>query len=228
MILFLRLDAVLKSSTIYKALVKCYAYYLLLTFICVILIVISEHVATKWLHANSISNSRWKVEDAFSQLGILKTTVLIGFIGPLAEELAFRLGLTSSRVKLSIALGTLAFLIVRPGLYVDNPIRYSAEIGLSITISILFYFYWLPQNLDSLFSTWRDQIILISSILFAAVHISNFTPIQYQVIFLYPIYILPQFFMGLILGWLRIEHGFWWAVLFHMLVNSIALGLAAL
>jgi hypothetical protein len=52
-------------------------------------------------------------------------------------------------------------------------------------------------------------------------HISNFHPIQYEIIFLYPIYVLPQFFMGLILGWLRIQYGFLWAVLFHILVNGL-------
>ncbi|MGM9506322.1 CPBP family glutamic-type intramembrane protease [Larkinella sp. GY13] len=52
-------------------------------------------------------------------------------------------------------------------------------------------------------SSW----IIVSSAIFSLAHITNFDPIHYSVWYLYPIYVLPQFFMGLIASTIRINNG---------------------
>jgi len=58
-----------------------------------------------------------------------------------------------------------------------------------------------------------------SAIVFALFHITNFAPLNNEVLVFYQIYTLPQFFRGLCIGYIRMKHGFisGWAL--HALIN---------
>ena len=60
-----------------------------------------------------------------------------------------------------------------------------------------------------------------SAIAFAAVHLTNFATAGPAVLPL----VLPQFMLALLLGYLRVTHGLWSAVLLHMLHNGLFISL---
>ncbi|WP_374756160.1 CPBP family glutamic-type intramembrane protease [Larkinella rosea] len=67
----------------------------------------------------------------------------------------------------------------------------------------------------------QNKLLLIfTSIGFALLHIFNFSHFQFFLFPIYLIYILPQFFLGLILGIVRLKNGFFWSVLLHILING--------
>lgn len=59
---------------------------------------------------------------------------------------------------------------------------------------------------------------------FAALHLTNFN--SSFPIYLAPLLVLPQFFLGIMLGYIRVGWGFWYAVFFHATHNGILVGLA--
>ncbi|AWB34344.1 CPBP family glutamic-type intramembrane protease [Orrella marina] len=57
-----------------------------------------------------------------------------------------------------------------------------------------------------------------STLLFAALHIKNFTFEAFEW-WMLPILVLPQWITGLVLGWMRVMHGIGAAILLHALFN---------
>ena len=60
----------------------------------------------------------------------------------------------------------------------------------------------------------------ISALLFGWIHIFNFEFTSSHYVFI-PIIALPQTMLGLILGCIRINYGFWYGVLLHFLYNAV-------
>lgn len=58
---------------------------------------------------------------------------------------------------------------------------------------------------------------------FALLHLTNFS-VSFP-LYLAPLLILPQFLLGIIIGFVRLGWGFWYGVLFHALHNGILVGL---
>ena len=61
-----------------------------------------------------------------------------------------------------------------------------------------------------------------SALAFASVHLVNFSAVNAALLPL----TLPQFVLGLILGYVRVFNGLWAAILFHALHNALFIGLA--
>ena len=77
-----------------------------------------------------------------------------------------------------------------------------------------------------LFNNRFKLIFWLFTIIFAGVHLSNFgADIPY---YLMPLLVLPQFILGIILGYIRVGWGFWYCVFFHALHNGILVGMATL
>ncbi len=68
-------------------------------------------------------------------------------------------------------------------------------------------------------------IFFFSAILFAAVHITNFEYSK-MLLILSPIIVMPQFILGLFIGYLRVKYGFIWGFYLHALHNFIFIGIA--
>jgi hypothetical protein len=60
-----------------------------------------------------------------------------------------------------------------------------------------------------------------STIVFALLHINNFVPLNWSFIYLYPVYVLPQFISGVALSFLAIRYNsIVWSFLLHAAINS--------
>ncbi|ABW25758.1 hypothetical protein AM1_0712 [Acaryochloris marina MBIC11017] len=58
---------------------------------------------------------------------------------------------------------------------------------------------------------------------FGLIHVSNFTSLGVQALLLAPLLVLPQIVIGVFLGFIRLQYGFWWAVLTHGFHNACAI-----
>lgn len=64
---------------------------------------------------------------------------------------------------------------------------------------------------------------VISAVLFGLVHIVNFTPLNNDICFIYPLYVLSQTVLGFFIVTIRFKYGFGYAVLFHAFMNLLVL-----
>ncbi len=160
--------------------------------------------------------------------------IYILFVGgialPFFEEIGFRLPLFFHPVSLGIALSYVLILLFSV-LYQQtpsNPFFTLSMIGISLLIGGvgIFVFY---RNKNSIELFWKKHFRWIYygfAILFGLLHISNFSNASLWVFCLTPLLVLPQFLSGLVIGYLRMQFGFFWGFTFHAVWNSALLSLA--
>lgn len=89
--------------------------------------------------------------------------------------------------------------------------------------NLLFHFFdFLTKNKAKIF--WDNHFrafFYLSAILFALMHLTNFSNTNILFYILAPLIVLPQFIGGLTLGYTRLKLGFFWGVLQHGLYNFI-------
>jgi membrane protease YdiL (CAAX protease family) len=160
------------------------------------------------------------------ELGLpLIALIVIG--APLGEELVFR-GWLSGRpghVGAALALLTVAMLagavlLLLPGLGGDLALVALLVIGIIAAPVLL----WRKRGRPPMgwFARHFRWFYLLSTVAFAGVHLANFT--EGAAALLLPL-VLPQFLLGLILGYVRVTLGLWANVLMHAVHNSLFIGL---
>lgn len=147
--------------------------------------------------------------------------VLFGVLGaPFFEETIFRLLLKPTRRKVWVFLITLSAYILLL-IYRQNylPIVIFSGILVFVILLILLKKYEIFN-----FTHYYRLLFYLSVSVFALLHMFNFDQINYTWQFLLlPIFVIPQFFMGLVLGYTRMVYGFIYAVLLHMGINMVML-----
>ncbi len=59
----------------------------------------------------------------------------------------------------------------------------------------------------------------LSCLAFGLLHVTNFHPFSYMLLLLAPLLVLPQLFLGTVLGFVRMKYGIVYSILFHILMN---------
>lgn len=161
--------------------------------------------------------------------------IIGGMVLPVFEEVLFRLSLVFKPIYLSLtsACGMYYFLtkiIFASRLTMFDQTIYQ-RIGFSILFGVIVFLFLRNKNLiKKLHIFWSKKFYLIyyaSAFVFAWLHILNFE-LTTTTLLLTPILTLPQLFSGLIAGYLRVKLGFCYPLLFHVLTNSILIGLDVL
>jgi hypothetical protein len=147
--------------------------------------------------------------------------VHVVLIGPIIEEIIFRLSLNLKKSAIAICISLIIYRLLGNKL---TKFDFSAiQDYLVLLISIATFFLIkniLSDNfLEILKSKYYPFVFYFFAITFALVHVNNFAPIQYNILYVYPIYVLPQFAMGLFFGYIRVKRGIIWSILLHMAVN---------
>lgn len=96
-------------------------------------------------------------------------------------------------------------------------LKFKRNYFLQIIISLF------PQSKTSISRFWTKKfgyVFYISAIAFALIHISNYDS-NGKIIYLIPFLVLPQFIMGLFLGYLRVRYNFMLGYFMHALHNAI-------
>lgn len=128
-------------------------------------------------------------------------------IAPLIEEPVFRLHLDFKKKSIYLGMG-LSILLVT-----DFWV---------ISVAYLAYLFFLLTKIKNNDPPKLKLIIFSSSAFFALVHLGNFSGFDWIGKFYYiPILVGAQFFIGLILSYIRIRHGIRTAMLFHAAYNGM-------
>jgi hypothetical protein len=182
------------------------------------------------LHFKSIQNQYgFSFQHMFKKIGLVKALVYICLIGPVLEETVFRLPLSFKKIHIAISIAIAVFLLSNVLPFIKN---LNLSIGLSYSLLIripfiaLIYFFCMKLIPDKLsFRPKGKKIVIIISIcLFGLLHIANFIPLQWGLLWIYPVYVLPQLLMGWGLTYVRFKNGFIWGIALHCLINSVSMG----
>lgn len=149
---------------------------------------------------------------------------------PFLEELVFRYGLRfkSGYIVLlafvaAIALGVLAYSLL--------PLE--GAIGVWVILGMALVLYALngeaiTRFLEKVWSKVYGAFFYFMAFAFGLIHITNFTDFDYAsaAVLLIPILIAPQIVSGMLMGYMRVRHGFRWGYFLHASHNALFFGLA--
>lgn len=133
--------------------------------------------------------------------------VLAIFLAPLLEEPIFRLHLDLKKSSIGWGLG-LSLLMI-------SEVWYPVAL---LWVYLIFLYIRVGQgrNPDLKF------VVYCSAALFAMIHMVNFTGFDYgEYFYLVPLLVAGQFVVGLVLSYIRLNHGMLWAIIFHGVYNAM-------
>jgi hypothetical protein len=160
-------------------------------------------------------------------------SIISGVIfAPIREEATFRLWLRPNLQNISVALGFFVAMIlevyIRLSEFTINNISFLMIHGFLIPAIASGLFYIALRNnkgiLEKIALYIRTNFSIVfwtSHIIFALIHCINYDIAK--VWYIIPILVLPQFIIGLYLGFLRVNYGFKWSLAAHSLHNFLAL-----
>ncbi len=151
----------------------------------------------------------------------LKFKFYVIFIGPILEEIYFRLLLRISKKNLIIFSVNNLFVTI---FFVLNKHYFIAGmlVFINILMILLIQFKTLEVVKRFLINNF-NYYFYVSAILFGILHIFNFNVLSVQVILLAFILTSKQITGGIFLGYIRMKYGIKYSMLFHSLVNLIVL-----
>jgi membrane protease YdiL (CAAX protease family) len=162
-------------------------------------------------------------------LGLLLISVLV----PLLEESIFRLWLSFKRIHIFISLFIVFYILI--GLCIPSEKQiflhglakvsyftgYSYKLPLSILLSSS-VFLVSQKNLDRIKEEYGHDLVVLSVIVFSALHITNMNFVW----ILLPAALLcclPQLISGLVMTYYRINLGFFYGLVLHVLWNFVSI-----
>lgn len=215
-----------KSTFVGKigSLLKTYGLIFLAIILVAPLIIATDQFVTHVLHFKAINHvQNDQMSHFFHKLGYWKAALYVCLAGPLLEETVFRLPLSLKKSHIALAFATAVFLF--SGFLLRHITAPLLNISIKLLLSAIVYFiciFTIPNDLSIIDHRFRKQLIILSICLFGLMHISNYAPIQWQLILLYPIYVTPQLLMGWGISYIRFKNGFWWGFILHCLINSVS------
>lgn len=149
-------------------------------------------------------------------------TILIGIIfAPILEEIFFRSLLKFTKRSIILFLITVIVLIIYAAF--RSKIEFVSFLSV-VFIGILCLLLFFNRNKIELFiSSKFNYFFYGSAIFFGLVHASNFTGNSYVILAFSLILGGPQIVLGLILGFIRMNYGLIYSILFHMIINTTIL-----
>ncbi len=167
-------------------------------------------------------------QHALEQLALgpeLLVFILIG--APVAEEILFR-GWLSGRpghvfaLLALIAGGAIAFVAAKSLAAPESGFAALAVVALAAAGAVLSLWFGRRRTAWPWFQRRFRWFYFASALAFAGIHLFNFG--QGASAATLPL-VLPQFVLGLILGYIRVIHGLWASVLLHALHNAVFIGI---
>jgi hypothetical protein len=218
----LKNDAGFQSKLV--LLFKLYGIILLFNFLGAPLFLIWEFIVSHLHYKSLMAQYKTSMDSIFAKYGYWKAVLYISLLGPCIEEVIFRLPLSFKRKHIAAAFGFALVLLAKviPGFAQQSLL---INILVRIALFIAGYFLLLKRLPQTINPTQKAQkgFILTSMLIFGLLHTLNFAPFQWGIIYLYPLYVLPQLLMGWMLTYIRFKNGFVWGVALHILINSITM-----
>jgi len=149
---------------------------------------------------------------------------LVVILGPLVEELIFRLILVPKRRNIAIFTFVFSFLIMNKTYYI-NKIDWLLLMSLAVSGLLSFLVFNLLKRkpeIETAIGKRQKIITMVSVVLFGLLHIANIENLHWELALLYPVYALPQMILGYVSSVQRLKLGFVWGLLFHSMINLMA------
>ena len=146
---------------------------------------------------------------------------LVVILGPLVEELIFRLILVPKRRNIAIFTFVFSFLVLNKTYYI---IKIDWLLLVSLVVSgllsfLVFNLLKRKPKIDTAIGKRQKIITIVSVVLFGLLHIANIENLHWELALLYPVYSLPQMILGYVSSVQRQKLGFIWGLLFHSMNN---------
>lgn len=147
---------------------------------------------------------------------------------PIIEETAYRLPLVYRRLNISLSSLFISYTLISYS-FGHNILNCDDGLFIRITVSVIFmcivYFLLGFENINKrLVRYWSQNqriIFYIFLIAFTVRHLDTYE-LSGASIALSPILLLPLFFNGIFLSFIRIRFGFIYSILFHVMINIAA------
>lgn len=149
-----------------------------------------------------------------------QTVLLLIVIAPIAEEIIFRLGVSLKQRAVALWAGLLPVTIAA---YLHD--AYSNWTVMAVTITAGAILYWLVMRFttDEQWDRWRAKYLRpamwVSAIGFGLIHLKAFSVITWMLLPYCLVTILRPGLVGCAITYARVNLGFWWGVLFHIINN---------
>ena len=203
---------------------KIYGIILLFNFFSGPLYLLLESFVAHLHYKSLMAQYKTSMQSFLTRYGYWKAVLYISLIGPIIEEIIFRLPLSFKKRHIAIAFGFALVLLAKaiPGLGQQNLIINILARAALFVVGYFALLKSLPQNITPNKKA-QNGFIIASMIIFGLLHTANFAPFQLGIIFIYPLYVLPQLFMGWLLTYIRFKNGFFWGIALHVLINSVSM-----
>ena len=151
---------------------------------------------------------------------LLRSILLLLLIAPVVEEIIFRLGLSFKRQTVALWVGLLPVTIAAYLLqqYTNWPL-----LAGMVVLGALLYWLIVRYTTDEQWAGWRSRYLRlamwISAIAFALIHLKAFSVLTWGLLPYCLAIILRPGLAGCVFTYARVNMGFWWGVLFHILNN---------
>ena len=173
-------------------------------------------------HKSLVHQNKQMFEHIFQRLGFVRSFIFICIIGPAFEETIFRLLLSFKKQHIVISLTIALFYFGSSIFHIKNTmLKIYIELAIAaivITLSLIF----IPNTSFDFSPIIKKRLIVLSIILFGLMHVFNYLPFDYPLLWLYPVYVIPQLLMGWGLTYARFKNGFFWGILLHMIINTVS------
>lgn len=193
-------------------------------------------IATVGMSVLGRSLSQHALVETLREASPWATLVLAVAVAPVLEECVFRLGLRPTRLNVSVGAAALAVgaLQIGVGLLPDGSLpadvasmpstsRLAVQVALGAALATLLWKVLPADRIAQAAHSRFGWLLYGSAALFALMHAFNFGDLGWAVLAA-PLLTLPQFALGLTLGYVRVRFGFAWAVLAHAMNNAVSLG----
>ena len=149
--------------------------------------------------------------------------LLVAFIGPLVEEILFRLSLVFDPLNIALSGSTMLYLVFR---IFSN--RLISLVSFFLLLIILFRIAVMYKSeITSFWDKNFKYIFYFLALSFGLLHISNYRYSENTQYLIAPILVLPQIAMGLVLSFTRVYYkkGFLIGIFTHILTNLITISI---
>ena len=158
------------------------------------------------------------------ELNSLTFFLAVILIGPLFEEIIFRLNLIISKPGISAFLSVLIIaifnLIFRP------ETRIYSYLGVLPIFGLVYFIISrseLPMRQMEIFrKSYFKFLFHLCAITFGMLHLTNYATIYWWMIMISPLLTAPYIALGYILGYIRMKYGFIYGCLIHSTINFIS------
>jgi len=190
-------------------------------------LVLVDKFVVSVLHHKSLNDiNTQQFKQLYKKLGTTVSVIFICLIGPMFEEAIFRLGLKFKRREVIIALFVAFFYFgatfARKAVPANQGWIIVEICAALLVMTIGICCYAIPNTPLNLSDQIKLRLTVLSMILFGLMHAFNYKPLEWGLLWLYPIYVIPQLLMGWGLTYVRLKNGFAWGIALHCLINTVS------